>query len=120
MSHVLIEKVDNVAEGDHIKVDRVKEVDNEVDDMKEWGHILKEDEDLMNAIDDMNALSHVVMKFQNRQVFDWAQLVGKNNDFVVIMIRSDYGTLNGKESLTLGCEHGGKFKPYKGKFDIRV
>ncbi|XP_057432505.1 uncharacterized protein LOC130725276 [Lotus japonicus] len=44
-------------------------------------------------------------------LIDWARCVGKENGYVVIVIRSDYGSAKRKPLITLGCERGGKYKP---------
>nr|CAA73364.1 Pge1 protein [Lotus japonicus] len=43
-------------------------------------------------------------------LIDWARCVGKENGYVVIVIRSDYGSAKRKPLITLGCERGGKYK----------
>ncbi|XP_057441555.1 indole-3-acetaldehyde oxidase-like isoform X2 [Lotus japonicus] len=59
-------------------------------------------------------------EFTTDQVFptrddllDWARSVGRENGFVVVIMRSDNGSVKRKELVTLGCEKGGKYKPYK-------
>ncbi|XP_057438101.1 uncharacterized protein LOC130730174 [Lotus japonicus] len=42
---------------------------------------------------------------------DWARHVGTENDYVVIVIRSDYGSAKRTLVITLGCERGGKYIP---------
>ncbi|XP_057443916.1 uncharacterized protein LOC130736078 [Lotus japonicus] len=52
-------------------------------------------------------------------LIDWARCVGKENDYVVIVIRSDYGSAKRKPLITLGCERGGKLRARPGGVDGR-
>ena len=59
---------------------------------------------------------HSLQKFQcHHEPFDWAKMVGRENNIVVVTLKYDYGGGKRKEVVILGCEHGGKYKPYKGK-----
>src|ERR1044072_5560276 len=42
-------------------------------------------------------------------------MVGRKNKMVIVTLNSDYGGGKRKEVQILGCECGGKYKPYKGK-----
>src|ERR1044072_5456994 len=42
-------------------------------------------------------------------------MIGRENNMVVVTLKSDYGGDKRKEIVILGCERGGKYKPYKGK-----
>ena len=42
----------------------------------------------------------------------WARDVGKDNGFVIVILRSDSGSHGVKAVVLLGCERSGKFKPY--------
>ena len=58
----------------------------------------------------------ILQKFLSRQeLFDWAKMVGRENNMVVVTLRSEYGK---KKFVILGCERGGKYKPYKGKLTL--
>ena len=44
---------------------------------------------------------------------NWTRAVGKENGFVVVIVRSDIGGIGRKTILTLGCERSGKYRPLK-------
>ncbi|XP_057437461.1 uncharacterized protein LOC130729656 [Lotus japonicus] len=43
-------------------------------------------------------------------LIDWARHVGRENDYVVIVTRSNYRSEKRKPMITLRCEHGGKYR----------
>src|ERR1044072_6748584 len=45
-------------------------------------------------------------------------MVGRENNMVVVTVKSDYGGGKRKEIVILGCERSGKYKPYKGKLTL--
>src|ERR1044072_2736902 len=45
-------------------------------------------------------------------------MVGRENNMVVVILKSDYGGGKRKEIVILGCERSGKYKPYNGKLTL--
>ena len=45
-----------------------------------------------------------------------ARGVGKENGFVIVILRSDSSSLGKKIVVSLGCERGGKFRAYKNAY----
>lgn len=52
-------------------------------------------------------------------LLNWARKVGKENGFIVVIIRSDTRAKGRKTKLTLGCARGGKYRPYKNEIAAR-
>ncbi|MFG1569973.1 hypothetical protein ACDT16_13905, partial [Staphylococcus aureus] len=54
--------------------------------------------------------------FDNREsLVSWAQTVGRRNNMVVLVKRSDSGDGGRRARIVLGCERGGKYRPPKRK-----
>ncbi|XP_057452537.1 protein FAR1-RELATED SEQUENCE 6-like [Lotus japonicus] len=47
----------------------------------------------------------------HKALVNWAKAVGKEHGYVIIIQKSDYGSDKRRVVMTLGCEHGGKYKP---------